>query len=194
MQIMSNRIQLPDLKEYALNYLARYNNTEAGLVKLLRQKVNRWIKQIQKENDQDYDEILKKAYDKIDQIVNELKQNGGINDDRFIFSKMPSLIRAGCSKKQIQGRFIQKGINPSLIQSSLQEYHDDHLELLSALAYARKRKIGPFRQRLLKKTAELKDREQMILARRGFSFTISKEVLSMTHAEAEECINKIRSL
>lgn len=191
---MTNKVQLPNLNEYAMNYLARYNNTEAGLIKLLRGKVNRWIKVIQKDENQDCETLLKDAYAQIDQIVSKLKQNGVINDEQFVFSKLPSLIRAGCSKKQIQNRFVQKGVPSSLIGLTLKEYQDENFERLSALAYARKRKIGPFRSSSLPKTPETEEREQMILARRGFSFTILKEILSMSQIEAEECMDEIRSL
>lgn len=191
---MSNKIQLPNLKEYALNYLARYNNTEAGLVKLLKQKVNRWIKIIQNDEEQNYQQVLQEAYHHIEQIVKNLKQKGIINDETFVTSKIPTLIRAGCSLKQIQNRLLQKGVKQSLIQSSLKEYQNDNFELLSALVYVRKRKIGPFRSKSIHKKMNLEEREQMILARRGFSFTILKQVLSMNQSEAEEYLDQIRSL
>lgn len=193
---MSDKLQLPDLKEYALNYLARYSNTEAGLKRLLNQKVNRWIRMIKPEgrSDEEIEDALHKLQEQIEQIIQKMKKVGGIDDENFATLKIPALLRSGYSQKLIQKRFVQKGIPSAIIHQALEQFQEEDVELGAALTYAKRRKIGPFRPRSQEKVQDVDQKEQVILARRGFPYSIVNQLMAMSQKEAAKYIAQVQRL
>lgn len=189
-------MKFPDLQEYAITYLARYNNTEQGLVRVLKAKLRRWALKAEQEclEPSEISEGLRKGQQQIPEIIAKVKRLGIINDQSFAEYKVTSLIRSGRSQKVIQNKLLQKGVDSNVIQSVLDQYQDKDVELLAALVYARKRRIGPFRRVDREENAELKQKEQLSFARGGFSFGMSSKILSMCQSEAEETIEMLRSL
>ncbi|MDI2112279.1 regulatory protein RecX [Commensalibacter nepenthis] len=189
-------MKYPDLQEYAMAYLARYNNTEKGLIRVLKAKLRRWaLKSEQEGIDQSkIDNGIQQGLQQIPQIIAKVKKIGIVDDCSYTEYKMNSLIRSGRSQKAIQNKLLQKGVAFEVIQSVLGQYQDQDTELLAALVYARKRRIGPFRRVDREVTHESKQKEQSSFARGGFSFVMVDKVLSMELAEAEETIQRLRSL
>lgn len=189
-------MKFPDLQEYAMTYLSRYSNTEKGLLRVLKAKMRRWAVKAEQEG-MEPTEItsgLKKGYQQIPDILAKVKRLGIVNDQTFAEYKVNSLIRSGRSQKVIQNKLLQKGVAFQVVQSVLDQYQDKDIELFAALIYARKRRVGPFRRNDRELTIDKRQKEQLSFARGGFSFMITDRVLSMDLAEAEEIIQKIRSL
>lgn len=189
-------MEFPNLREYAIKYLARYSNTETGLRRLLKRKAHRWftMRQREEQSQDDYQHFSQEIDKKIDEVVNDMKRIGSIDDESYITYKFSSLIRSGYSRNIIRSRLMQKGFAADLIETSLQKYEENDADLLAALIYVKKRRIGPFRRIAAIENPEMDKKEQMMLARRGFSFTIANKVLLMKQSEAEEYIAKLRDL
>lgn len=189
-------MKFPDLQEYAMTYLSRYNNTEKGLLRVLKAKLRRWAIKAEQEG-MDPAEItsrLNKGLQEIPSILAKVKRLGIVNDHTFTEYKVSSFIRSGRSQRVIQNKLLQKGVAFDVVQSVLDQYQGKDTELLAALIYARKRRIGPFRRADRELTIEIKQKEQLSFARGGFSFVMTGKILSMDLIEAEEMIQKLRSL
>ncbi|CAI3927629.1 SOS response regulatory protein OraA/RecX [Commensalibacter communis] len=189
-------MKYPDLQEYAMAYLARYSNTEKGLIRVLKAKLRRWAAKAEQGgiDQSEIDEGLRQGLQQIPQIIAKVKKIGIIDDHTFAEYKINSLIRSGRSQKVIQNKLLQKGVAFEVIQSVLDQYQDKNSELLAALVYARKRRLGPFRRIDREVNNETKQKEQASFARGGFSFVMVESVLSMELAEAEETIQRLRAL
>lgn len=189
-------MKLPDLQEYAMTYLARYNNTEKGLLRVLKVKMRRWAMKAEQEGIESVEiEVeLQKGYREIPDILAKVKRLGIINDQTYTEYKVGLLIRSGRSQKAIQNKLLQKGVAFDVVQSVLDQYQDKNTELLAALIYAKKRRVGPFRRADREVNTEVKQKEQQSFARGGFSFAMTDQILSMDIAEAEETIQQLRFL
>lgn len=187
-------MKFPDLQEYAMTYLSRYNNTEKGLLRVLKAKIRRWAIKAEQEGMEptEITSWIKKGYQEIPDIMAKVKRLGIVNDQNFTEHKVNSLIRSGRSQKVIQNKLLQKGVDLEVVQSVLDQYQDKDVELFSALIYARKRRIGPFRRNDREPTLEIKQKEQLAFARGGFSFAMTSKVLLMDLVEAEETIQRLR--
>lgn len=189
-------MKFPDLQEYTMMYLSRYNNTEKGLLRVLKAKLQRWAIKAEKEGVESSEvrNKLKQGHQEIPDIIAKVKRLGIVNDHIFTEHKVSSLIRSGRSQKVIQNKLLQKGVAFDVVQSVLDQYQDKDIELLAALVYAKKRRIGPFRRVDRELSPEIKQKEQSSFARGGFSFAMTDNVLSMDFVEAEEMIQRLRSL
>lgn len=189
-------MKFPDLQEYTMMYLSRYNNTEKGLLRVLKARLQRWAIKAEKEGieSSQINSKLRQGYQEIPDIIAKVKQLGIVNDQVFTEHKVSSLIRSGRSQKVIQNKLLQKGVAFEVVQSVLDQYQDKDIELLAALVHAKKKRIGPFRRVDREFNIEAKQKEQSSFARGGFSFAMTDNVLSMELVEAEEMIQKLRSL
>ena len=68
---------------------------------------------------------------------------------------------------------------------------DEDAELVAALTYAAKARIGPFRPAPLR--AEMASRDMARLGRRGFDYGLARRILGLpTAAEAEALLRRLR--
>lgn len=171
------------LREAALNYLARYATTEAGLRQVLHRRIDLWARQAAGVDDAGERAAAAKA--SVAGVVARLVELGLLNDAAFAESRARGLALSGRSRRAIAGRLMAKGIDPDRARAVLPE--GDEAELVSALILARKRRIGPFR------TAEPnQNRELGVLARAGFPRDVALRALGMEAEEAEEAIRVAR--
>jgi len=175
------------LYQSALHYLARYAATEAGLRRVLAQKIDRWSRT---QTDRDIAEpIIQSARAAIDGIVERLAQAGAISDTAFAETRARGLIRSGQSTRSIQARLVAKGVTPELARAA--SATDADTELAAALVLVRKRRIGPYR---LAEDADkaVRMKEMGLLARAGFSRDIAQQALDTPRDEAEQRIHDLR--
>ena len=180
-----------NLHEAALNYLARYAATEAGLRRFLERRVDRWARLAQAEA-RDADCVGRQTADArsaIREVVARLAAAGAVNDATFAESKARTLVRAGRSRMAVAAYLAAKGVAPDLARSVLPE--DATSELAAALTVARRRRIGPFRAGAVPDQMGRR-RELAILARAGFPQSIASQALAMATDEAEAVVNQAR--
>jgi regulatory protein len=172
------------LREAAMNYLARYATTEAGLRIVLQRRVDRWARLAAGQDDAG--ERAASARACIPAIVARMVELGLINDAAFAEHRARGLALSGRSRRAISARLMAKGIGAAQARAALPETEGG--ELVSALILARKRRIGPFR-----KTEPDRNRELGVLARAGFPRDIALRALAMEPEEAEAAIIAARS-
>jgi regulatory protein len=179
-----------ELHEAALDYLARYAATEAGLRRVLERRIDRWARRAERDGDP---EIVAAqaaaARSAVGAVVARLAAVGAVNDQAFAESRARSLARAGRSRRAAAAHLAAKGVDAAVARSVLPE--DTQTELAAALVLARKRRIGPFRR------AGAPDeaghwRELGVLARAGFAQDVARQALGMEPDEAEALVTAFR--
>ena len=119
----------------------------------------------------------------IDKIVSNLEKNRLIDDRLYSDSKARVFLRRGYSINKIGMALRTKGIGTENIKLSIEKLKEDKPDpdFNSAMKICKKKRIGPLRPEANREIYYKKDIG--ILARSGFSYDISKKVLSMTQKE-----------
>ena len=181
---------IPDagsLYHAALHYLARYAATEAGLRRVLTQKIDRWARA---QTDQDTAEpVIAAARGAIDGIVQRLVEAGAVSDTAFAESRAKNLLRAGQSNRAVQARLVAKGVAPDVARAV--SVTDPDTELAAALVLVRKRRIGSYRI-VEPADAGIRLKDMGLLARAGFSRDIAERALDTPREDAETRIHALR--
>jgi regulatory protein len=165
------------LYEAALNHLARYAATEAGLARVLARKIDRWARFCAEEGG-DAEDIAggaRQAKAAIPEVLARLKEAGVVNDDAFAASRAKRLTREGKSRRATLAHLAAKGVKGVVVAE------DPEHELAAACAYLRRRRAGPFGDAP----------EQKILAamgRGGFAQDVARRALRLDRDEAEALI------
>lgn len=175
------------LYQAALNYLARYAATEAGLRRVLMRRIDNWARQ--QPDAEAAEPGLRTARAAVAPIIQRLSAAGALNDTAFAESRARGLVRGGQSSRAIQTKLIAKGVAPELAR--LVAETDTETALAAALVLARKRRIGPFR---ISDDADdaTRTREMGVMARAGFSREISEQALATDRETAEARIFELR--
>ena len=127
----------------------------------------------------------------IDNIVSNLEKSHFLNDSLYSDSKARTLFKRGYSLNKISHSLRSKGIAQKDIILSLEKIKSEksNPDFFSALKICKKRRIGPIRPEANRELFYKKD--MGILARSGFSYDISKKILSMTQKEFYQLIKLI---
>ena len=174
------------LHEAALNHLARYATTRAGLIAVLDRRIARWLRAA--ERDETTEAAGRAARQTARRVADKLVALGVVNDAAFAESRARSLTRAGRSRRAVAAHLAARGIASETAQTVLPDNPD--AELAAAIAHARRRRLGPFRTAPADAARQLK--ELAAFARAGFSRDIAQRALGMEHADAEALLRKAR--
>jgi len=189
MQMDRTSLPAPDreaLHHAALAYLSRYAATEAGLRRVLERRIERWARAANGSDD-----AVAAAKHTAAEIVARLAAAGAVSDSAFAESRARSLARAGRSRRAIASALVAKGVDG---ETARQVLPSDEAELAAALALARRRHVGPFRDREVwaEPDEAVRRRELGILARAGFSETVARRALAMPLEEAAALVDALR--
>lgn len=168
----------PRLHDAALRHLSRFGTTEAGLLRVLERAIQRWAARARQEG-HDPDPGARQAKAAARLVASELVQSGVLDDSAFASARAARLSRAGRSQRAIAAHLAAKGVPLEVAGAAVQEGED---ELPAALAYARRRRIGPFR--LNCGDSETRMSELAALARAGFPRDVAERALNMEHEAA----------
>ena len=150
------------LLKYAIYYLSKYSSSKKNLEYILKKKIRRIS---------DEKKIRFQLYKEIKIIIDKLEQLKLINDAIYAESKINSLLNQVKSKNYIKQYLIRKGVSSKVADEQISLFYEknQNLEKENALKFAKKRN-------LLK---DNKDYEKKLskMARAGFSYEISKEIL-----------------
>jgi len=171
------------LREAALAYLARYAATEAGLRRVLERRIDRWARTANGSDD-----AVAAAKHAAGEIVARLAEIGAVSDSAFAESRARRLARAGRSRRAITAALVAKGLDRETARRALPS---EETELVSALALARRRRIGPFRAGEALDEAGRR-RELGVLARAGFPENVARRALAMPTEEAAALVDVMR--
>ena len=150
------------LLKYAIYYLSKYSSSKKNLEYILKKKIRR----ISNEK-----KIRFQLYKEIKIIIDKLEQLKLINDKIYAESKINALLNQVKSKNYIKQYLIRKGVRSEVADEQISLFYEknQNLEKENALKFAKKRNLINDKKDYEKKLAKM--------ARAGFSYEISKEIL-----------------
>ena len=186
MDSISNKKEFDDLtinlRDLAYSYIEKYNPSKQQTKTYLLKK---YLTKFQGTKQR------KEITEIIDNIVSNLEKSHFLNDKLYSDSKARMLLRRGYSLNKINNSLRVKGIEQKNIQATLEKIKNNEPDpdFNSALKICKKRRIGPMRPDANRELFYKKD--MGILARSGFSYDISKKILSMSQKEFNQLIKLI---
>jgi regulatory protein len=117
--------------------------------------------------------------DTITGVLERLKQNGLIDDARFAQAWVENRNDLHPrSRRALAWELKQRGVDPHLIEQSIQEVDDEEVAYRAALRQSRKLKDLEWQ--------EFRQKMYGFLARRGFNYEVSAPVVSRVWAEIQD--------
>jgi regulatory protein len=152
------------LQRAAMAYLERYSSSAENLRRVLRRKVDKRCR-LRGEDPAEFHEL-------IDEVVAKSLRIGLIDDSRYAEARVATLRRRGGSARAIQAKLSAKGVDRTTIAAALEGEEGD--EEQAARAFARRRKLGPFRPG---ERAPYRDKDLAAMARAGFRFDVARAIV-----------------
>ena len=169
------------LAEAAAAHLARFAATEAGLKRVLARRIDRWARAAEAEGQPDVAYRAVEAKSAIAEVAQRLVAGGAVDDAAFAESRARRLLRTGRSRRATLAHLREKGVDATTAAAALPE--GEAVEITAALAFCRRRRIGPFGPPEPPPEARLK--ALAALARAGFGRDVAGRALRMAPEEAE---------
>ena len=179
------------LREAALAHLARFAATEAGLRRVLGNRIRRWARAAAQEG-QDAEAIVARtaaALADAAAIAARLVQVGVVDDAVFAQARARRLRGSGRSARATLAHLSAKGVATETARAAL-DHEDMPDELAAALILCRKRRFGGFAPAT--PDAPLRLKWLASLARAGFGGETARRALGMSRAEAEAHLAQMR--
>ena len=172
------------LREAALAHLARFAATEAALRRVLERRVDRWARAAEAEGQprEATAAAAAKARAAAAEVARAMVSAGAVDDAAFAESRARRLARAGRSRRAIAAHLAAKGVDAETTATALPEGEDAELD--AALAFCRRRRVGPFARTA--EDAEARRKALAAMARGGFAHGVARRALDMDPAEAED--------
>jgi regulatory protein len=170
----SSEIESELLERWALDYLGRYSSSAENLRRVLMRRVRRRSPA-----------AAQPAAAAIDALIARYREAGLLDDVAYATARVQSLHRRGESLRGMQMRLASQGvaaIHVAKAVSSLREAIADP-DLAAACAFARRRRLGPYRR-----VPADHARELGTFARAGFSRRVAEAVLACADIDAVEAL------
>jgi regulatory protein len=153
----------------ALHYLERFATTGAHLRRVLLRRALRDAEALGLD--------LARVREDVEAVVGRAVAAGLVDDRLFAASRARRLAEAGRSPARIRAALAAKGLDQAAVAAALRGLEEEQgdPELAAAVAYARKRRIGPWRPEPERADTRLKD--LAALGRAGFSYRVAKQVV-----------------
>ena len=157
------------LRNAALHYLDRYATSSAHLRRLLLAKVARSARA--------HGSDPQAGAAAVEALIAEFLGAGVLDDARYAGERALVLFRRGASARAIRGALLAKGVASDLIEPALERLGAEATEpeLAAALAYARRRRLGPYRSPEAR--AAMREKDLAALGRRGFGYDLARRVI-----------------
>jgi regulatory protein len=165
------------LERAALSYLERYASSAENLRRVLHRRVTRAERQGPVDREA--------TYRAIDVLLAKLRRLAVLDDARHAGARAEALFRQGKSISRIAATLAAQGIAGEVISAALEALKADHPEpdRAAATAYARRRRLGPWRQGPDREA--YRNRDMAALARRGFSLATVRAVIDAENKTEE---------
>ncbi|MCS6890695.1 MAG: RecX family transcriptional regulator [Rhodovarius sp.] len=171
----------------ALAHLARFAATEAGLIRVLANRIRRWARRAEAEG-REVEQETAAALALARRIAARLVAAGAVDDAAFAAARARRLARAGRSRRAAAAHLAARGVDAETAARALAEAPS---ETDAALALCRRRRIGPFAP--APPGPEERRRALAILARAGFGREVAEAALATPREEAELRLARLRA-
>ena len=176
----SLEMTIEEMRNFSFAYIEKYSPSKQQLkTYLLKKYLKSSIPSVKKKN----------ITDLIDLVTEDLEKTKFISDKFYSDSKAKNLIQKGSSINKIRNYLISKGIQDKFIKetiSKIKEKNEDQ-DFFSAIKICKKKRIGPARDQDNRSLFYKKDIS--ILARYGFDFETSKNVLDLEKVDFLRIVN-----
>ncbi|WP_145733177.1 regulatory protein RecX [Nitrospirillum pindoramense] len=165
------RVSAAYLERAALHYLERFAASTASLRRVLMRKVEMSAAAHGTDRTQ--------GAEWVEALIARYQQSGLLNDRVYAEGRVASLHRRGGSTRTIRQKLAAKGVDAGLVDAALDELdgaEEGSTDLRAAHAYARRRRLGPFRAGEEERAAK-RDKDMATLARAGFDFDTAARVI-----------------
>ncbi len=161
------------LRNSALYYLERYASSSGHLRRLLLAKVARSARA----HGDDLEMDAEAGAASVEALIAELLGAGLLDDARYAGERARVLHRRGASARAIRAGLLAKEIEADDIERALAGLREEAAEpeLAAALAYARRRHLGPYRGPDAR--ADLREKDLAALGRQGFGYDLARRVI-----------------
>ena len=121
----------------------------------------------------------------VDELLRRYQDVGLLDDDAYARLRTTALHRRGASKRLIRAQLASKGVAAAIVGKALETLDGEHAnaDLAAACRYARRRRLGPWRER---HRDDGRERDLAALARQGFSYDIARRVIESEDSETLE--------
>lgn len=161
------------LENAALYYLQRYATSAENFRRVMTRKIKRSCT---------FHAVpAEPFYPVLEDMIVRYISAGLLNDKGFAEAKTASLRRQGKSRQAILAKLQSKGLTKTDIEQAIATADEDKngdAELLAARTLARRKKLGPWRTKPLADPVKDRQKEMAAMARAGFSYEISRQVLN----------------
>ncbi|HAA92238.1 MAG TPA: hypothetical protein DCS82_06635 [Rhodospirillaceae bacterium] len=166
------------LENAALFYLQRYASSAENLRRVLLRRVERSARA--------HDTDREEGAEFVENIIQRYREAKLLDDGAYAAMRVATLRRRGASARAIRANLMAKGVGSDDIDQALDAdtAETPNSELQAACAYARRRRLGPWRS--AEQRDERRDRDLAALARQGYSVDVARQVINAeTIAELE---------
>jgi regulatory protein len=165
------------LERWALAYLGRFASSAENLRRVLLRRVRRRLAEDR--------EAASRAVPLIDKLIARYRDSGLVDDAAYAAGRARARLRRGQSLRTIRAGLAAKGVaaeDAAAAIAGLQEVAGDP-DLAAACAFARRRRLGPYRR-----VPQDHDKELAAFARAGFARAAAEAVLACADPEAVEAL------
>jgi regulatory protein len=168
------KIDAAAIERWALDYLARYASSAENLRRVLVRRARRHSP-----------EAAQAAAPIAAALVARYREAGLVDDAVYAMGRARSLARRGEPQSRIRARLRVKGVALEAADRALAALAEDAADpdLAAACAFARRRRLGPYRVRPAERARELG-----AFARAGFARRVAEAVLACADIEAVEAL------
>jgi regulatory protein len=177
-QKIPRKVSAASLENAALYYLGRFATSSENL----RQVLERRIMRAAKHHDTDVEACTQLVGD----LIRRYLESGILNDGIYAQTQAASMNRRGKSLRAIRVHLRQKAVLSDTIDDAFAVLTGEvgQPDLAAAIAYARKRRLGPYRRDTGK--PENPDNELAALARAGFSYSLALRIVEAQNVDELE--------
>jgi len=164
------------LERAALAYVERFATSAGNLRRVLMRRVERSARA------HGTDRAEGAAW--VEALLARWQRSGLLNDRLYAEGKARTLARQGRPGHVIARTLAAKGVGAEEVETAVAGLvaEDPDADLTAAVAYARRKRLGPFRRPA--ERAERRQKDMAALARRGFSYEIARRVIDAADADA----------
>ena len=172
------KVSTASIESAALYYLGRYASSSENLRKVLERKIIRASKY--------HNTDVKACIQLVEDLIQRYLKNGILNDEAYAQTQAASMGRRGKSLRTIRFRLLQKSLPKKIIDKTIEALENEigSPDLPAAIAYARKRRFGPYRRDV--NNLENLEKELAALARSGFSYSIALSIVKAKNIDELE--------